>query len=36
MLSTENKVEPKDFDVMIQIRDWDASRGPRSCTDLGG
>ena len=36
MLSTESKVEPKDFDVMIQIRDWDVPRGPRSCTDLEG
>jgi hypothetical protein len=36
MLSTENKVESTAFDVMIQIRDWDVSRGPRSCTNLGG
>jgi hypothetical protein len=36
MLSTENQVESKAFDVMIQIRDWDVSPGPRSCTNLGG
>jgi hypothetical protein len=36
MLSTENQVESKAFDVMIQLRDWDVSPGPRSCTDLGG
>jgi len=34
-LSTENQVESKAFDVMIQIRDWDVSPGPRSCTNLG-
>ncbi len=34
--STENQVESKAFDVMIQIRDWDDSPGPRSCTNLGG
>jgi len=36
MLSTENQVESKAFDVTIQIRDWDVSAGPRSCTNLGG
>jgi hypothetical protein len=36
MLSTENKVESKAFDVMIPLRDWDVSPGPRSCADLGG
>jgi hypothetical protein len=35
-LSTgNNNVEPKAFDVMIKIHDWDVSRGPRSCTNLG-
>jgi hypothetical protein len=36
MLSTENKVQSQAFDVMIQLRDWDVSPGPRSCTNLGG
>jgi hypothetical protein len=36
LLSSENKVESTAFDVMIQISDWDVSRGPRSCTNLGG
>jgi hypothetical protein len=36
MLSTENKVESKAFDVMIQIRDWDVAQGTHSCSDLGG
>jgi hypothetical protein len=36
MLSTENQVESKAFDVTIQIRDWDVSPGPRSYTNLGG
>jgi hypothetical protein len=36
MLSTENQVESKAFDVTIQIRDWDVSPGPHSCTTLGG
>ena len=35
MLPAENQVESKAFDVMIQIRDWDVSPGPRSCTNLG-
>ena len=35
MLSTENQVESKAFDVTIQIRDWDVSPGPRS-SNLGG
>ena len=35
-LSTENKGESKAFGVMIQIRDWDVSPGPSSCTNFGG
>jgi hypothetical protein len=36
MLSSANKVESEAFDVLIQIRDWELSRDPRSCADLGG
>ncbi len=36
MLSTENKVESKAFDVMVQIRDWDLAQGTHTYSDLGG
>jgi hypothetical protein len=36
MLSAEDDLGSKVFDVMIQIRDWDIASGPYSCTDLGG